>query len=111
MAARPSSKPGPQTNELSGKPRPNRACWAGLDSAWRSPARDDLENVKLGCWTLLFLKSVLPDWAQLETWIQECGVKVTGQTSPIETPLGGYIVACQFLRHPSLIEYRLAQAA
>jgi hypothetical protein len=75
------------------------------------PARDDLENVSLGCWTLLFLKAVLPEWVQLETWIQECGARAAVESNPIETRLSGYTVACRLVRHPLLLEYRLVQTA
>jgi hypothetical protein len=74
------------------------------------PQTDDLEMIKLGCWTLLFLKSLFPDWAGLEAWVKEAAELATESAEPVQQELQGYRVTCLYDQTPNVLEFLIARS-
>jgi hypothetical protein len=64
------------------------------------PQPNDLEMLKLSCWTLLFLKSLFPGWTEMEAWVKGTTEWTVETDEPIEEHLQSYRVVCIPFRWP-----------
>jgi hypothetical protein len=73
------------------------------------PQPNDLEILKLGCWTLLYLKSLFPNWSDLESWVKHAAEWATETGDPVEKQLQGYRVVCLYDRFANVLDFRVAR--
>ena len=60
------------------------------------PRQDEIEMIKLSCWTLIYLKSLFPDWKGVEAWVQDAANSTTEVTAESDKQLCGYVVSCRY---------------
>jgi hypothetical protein len=71
------------------------------------PEPESLEILKLGCWTLLYLKSMFPDWVEVDGWVKEAAEWTTETGDSVEKHLQGYRVVCLFDRSANVLEFQV----
>jgi hypothetical protein len=57
---------------------------------------DDLEALRLGFWSLLFLRSLFPGWTGMERWIQSAAARRKVARGSLTKNLDGYSVTCRY---------------
>jgi hypothetical protein len=73
------------------------------------PQADDLEMIKLGCWTLLFLKSLFPDWSGVELWVKDAAESATESGEPVQQELQGYRIACIYDPAANVLDFLISR--
>lgn len=73
------------------------------------PPPEDLEMLKLGCWTLLFLKSLFPAWTELEGWVKSAAEWSTDTGEPIEKVHHSHRVLCSYDRLPNVLDFQVVK--
>lgn len=58
------------------------------------PQPYELEMLKLTCWSLLYLKSLFPNWIETEGWVKSAAQWASETGLPIEEHFDGYRVVC-----------------
>jgi hypothetical protein len=76
---------------------------AGIQLALPEPT--DLETLKLGCWTLLFLKALFPDWSDAGGWVSEATEWASETGEPVTMELNGFFVVCLYDGTANLLEF------
>ncbi len=69
--------------------------------------QDDLEAIKLMCWTLLFLKALFPFWDDVAQWTENALTRAISSPRPIKKTAGDYMVMCHFDRIPGVLDYKV----
>ncbi len=70
-------------------------------------APDDIVLLKLGCWTLLFFRALLPEWKEAECWLQEAAVTAAKTAGDVVAELPNIRIACQYAPAPRLLTYQV----
>ena len=74
------------------------------------PEADDLEMLKLGCWTLLYLKAIFPDWLDVEGWVKEAAEWATEESGPIEKKLQDYRITCLYEPLANVLDFQIVRS-
>jgi hypothetical protein len=83
--------------------------WSSLQLAL--PPAGDLEMLKLGCWTLLYLKSIFPDWLEVDSWVKEAAEWATESGSRVDIQLQGYRVSCLYCAMANVLDFQIVKAS
>jgi hypothetical protein len=74
------------------------------------PEQDELEMLKLSCWTLIYLKSLFPDWKGVEGWVQDA----VDRSSEVETvrqkQLCGFLVSCRYIPTVNVLDFQVVRS-
>jgi len=57
---------------------------------------DELEALRLGFWSLLFLRALFPGWAGMERWVQGAAARRKVAQSVLSKDLDQYTVRCRY---------------
>ena len=73
------------------------------------PDHDELELLKLSCWTLIWLKALFPDWKDVEAWVQSAADKSCATKGNVHQQLHAYSVSCRYDEAANVLDYEISR--
>lgn len=75
------------------------------------PIGDELELLKLSCWTMIWVKSLFPAWRDSESWVQMAISRAVEADTPVVHQLYGYRISCRYDRMAKAVDYEVTRSS